>query len=93
MRYAVKEKTKKVSSGKFIIDSLGWFGALASLLAYSMNSLNMIGSQSMEYLALNVIGCFFLIIYTYSKKAFANSILNSIWLFMTIIAMVKIFFI
>jgi hypothetical protein len=43
------------------------------------------------YLMMNIIGCFFLILYTFSKKAYANSVLNSIWLLMTVVALVKIY--
>lgn len=76
---------------KYLIESIGWVGAVFSLLAYSLNSLNYILSQSTEYLLMNVIGCFFLIIYTFFKKAYANSVLNSIWLVMTIVALVKVY--
>jgi hypothetical protein len=76
---------------RYFMELIGWSGAAFSLLAYSLNSLNLLVSQSMEYLAMNVIGCFFLIIYTYSKKAYANSVLNTIWLFMTIVALIKIY--
>lgn len=76
---------------KYLFEIIGWSGAVFSLLAYSLNSLNLIVSQSKEYLAMNVIGCFFLIIYTYYKKAYANSVLNTIWLLMTIVALIKIY--
>lgn len=76
---------------KYFIESIGWIGAVFSLLAYSLNSLNYILSQSTAYLLMNIIGCFFLIIYTYFKKAYANSILNSIWLVMTIVALIKVY--
>ncbi|WP_449421282.1 CBU_0592 family membrane protein [Rhodocytophaga rosea] len=76
---------------RYILESIGWTGALFSLLAYSLNSLNVILSQSKEYLAMNVLGCFMLIIYTYYKKAYANSVLNTIWLVMTIVALIKVY--
>jgi len=41
---------------------------------------------------MNIIGCFFLIIYTFSKKAYANSVLNTIWLLMTIVALIRVYF-
>ena len=74
-----------------MIELVGWTGAAFSLLAYSLNSLNLILSQSTGYLLMNVIGCFFLIIYTYHKKAYANSVLNTIWLLMTLVALMKFF--
>ena len=76
---------------KYWIELLGWTGAAFSLLAYSLNSLNIILSQSTSYLLMNIVGCFFLIIYTYHKKAYANSVVNTIWLLMTFVAMLRFF--
>jgi hypothetical protein len=76
---------------KYKLEIIGWTGAAFSLGAYAMNTLNIISSQSLEYLMMNIFGCFFLIIYTFSKKAYANSVLNSIWLLMTFVALVKIY--
>jgi hypothetical protein len=73
------------------MEVIGWTGAAFSLTAYSLNSLNMISSQSFEYLMMNIIGYFFLILYTFSKKAYANSVLNSIWLLMTVVALMRIY--
>ena len=70
---------------------IGWTGAAFSLTAYSLNSLNIIGSQSVTYLVMNIIGCFFLILYAVSKKAHASWVLNSIWLLMTAIALIRIY--
>ncbi|HZI01933.1 MAG TPA: hypothetical protein VEX63_12355 [Flavisolibacter sp.] len=76
---------------KYMMEGIGWTGAAFSLTAYSLNSLNIISSQSFAYLIMNIIGCFFLKIYTFSKKAYANSVLNLIWLLMTLVALVKIY--
>ena len=76
---------------KYIEEAIGWAGAIFSLSAFSLNSLNIIGSQSMEYLLMNIIGCFFLIIYAVHKKAHASWVLNSIWLLMTAVALLKVY--
>lgn len=75
---------------KYKREAIGWAGAVFSLTAFSLNSLNIIGSQSMQYLLMNIIGCFFLIIYAVHKKAHANWVLNSIWLLMTAVALLKV---
>lgn len=72
------------------MEVIGWSGALASLSAFSLNSFNVIGSQSIQYLVLNILGCGFLIVYAFSKKAHASWVLNAIWLLMTIAALVKV---
>ncbi len=75
---------------KYSKEAVGWTGALFSLSAFSLNSLNIIGSQSLEYLFMNIVGCFFLIIYAVFKKAHASWVLNTIWLLMTAVALVKV---
>ena len=73
-----------------LIEVVGWTGAVASLSAFSLNSLNVIGSQSIQYLALNVVGCILLIMYAFTKKAYASWVLNSIWLLITLVALIKV---
>lgn len=74
-----------------MLELVGWTGAAASLTAFSLNSLNVISSQSVQYLSLNVVGCFFLILYAFFKKAYASWVLNSIWLLITLVALVKVY--
>ena len=76
---------------KYGVEVIGWTGAAFSLSAYSLNSLGAISSQSFAYLIMNIIWCFFLIIYTFSKKAYATSVLNTIWLLMTFVALLKVY--
>jgi hypothetical protein len=76
---------------KYMGEAIGWTGAFFSLSAFSLNSLGMISSQSLQYLLMNIVGCFFLIMYAISKKAHASWVLNSIWLLMTALALVKIY--
>ncbi|WP_347158726.1 CBU_0592 family membrane protein [Pontibacter chitinilyticus] len=80
-----------VSLRKYVWEGIGWLGALFSLLAFSLNSLNVIGSQSVEYLGANIVGCFFLILYAVSKKAHASWVLNTIFLLMAVFALVRVY--
>ena len=80
-----------VLNKKIMTEAVGWTGAVASLSAFSLNSLNMIGSQSITYLLLNILGCLFLITYAVFKKAHASWVLNSIWLVITIVALLKVY--
>jgi hypothetical protein len=72
-------------------EAVGWAGAFFSLSAFSLNSLSIIGSQSAEYLLMNIIGSFFLIVYAVFKKAHASWVLNGIWLLMTAVALIKVY--
>lgn len=74
-----------------MMEGIGWAGAAFSLSAFSLNSLSVISSQSVQYLLLNIAGCFFLILYAIFKKAHASWVLNTIWLLMTVVALVKVY--
>ncbi|QCR22748.1 hypothetical protein [Pontibacter sp. SGAir0037] len=76
---------------KYAWEGVGWLGAFFSLLAFSLNSFGFISSQSVNYLGMNIVGCFFLILYAVSKKAHASWVLNSIFLLMAVIALVRVY--
>ena len=79
-----------VTDKKIMMEAVGWLGATLSLTAFSLNSLSMIASQSLTYLTLNIFGCFFLILYAVFKKAHASWVLNTIWLIITLVALIKL---
>lgn len=76
---------------KIVAEAIGWIGASLSLTAFSLNSFGVVGSQSVGYLCLNILGCLFLILYAVFKKAHASWVLNGIWLLMTIVALLKVY--
>ncbi|HEY8562665.1 MAG TPA: hypothetical protein VIL74_19965 [Pyrinomonadaceae bacterium] len=65
---------------------LGWSGAVVSLVAYALNTQQFIGSGSLVFLLMNAFGCSCLIFYTFRKGAFANTVINSIYLLLTLSA-------
>jgi hypothetical protein len=75
---------------KYVVEGIGWAGAACSLAGYALNSLNVIASQSVAYLLLNIIGCALLIAYAIPKKAHASWVLNGIWLLFTAIALLRV---
>jgi len=80
-----------IQQKKKLVEVIGWTGALASLTGFALNSLQLIEAKSISYLVLNIIGCSLLIVYAVSKKAHASWVLNSIWLLITLFALVKVF--
>jgi hypothetical protein len=71
------------------LNILGWGGGIICLIAYGLNTQEMLASTSFSFLLMNVLGCCCLIYYTYKKEAFANTFLNGVYLFMTLLALVK----
>lgn len=73
------------------LNSLGWFGGIVCLVAYGLNIQQRLDSNSLTFLFMNTIGCCCLIYYTFKKEAFANTVLNGVYLFMTLLAIGKQF--
>jgi hypothetical protein len=72
-----------------ILNILGWGGGITCLIAYGLNTQEMLASTSLGFLLMNVLGCCCLIYYTYKKEAYANTFLNGVYLFMTLLALMK----
>lgn len=75
---------------KYVWEVTGWVGALFALLAFSLNSFNVIGSQSILYLGMYIVGCLLMALYALSKKAHASWVVNAIFLLVALIALVKV---
>lgn len=73
------------------LNSLGWAGGIVCLIAYGLNVQQLLDSNSLTFLWMNTVGCCCLIYYTYRKEAFANTVLNAVYLFMTLLAIGKQF--
>ena len=71
-----------------IYNYIGWAGATVALVAYTLNTQGVIASKSFVFLAMNTFGCSCLIAYTFIKKAYANTVINSVYLAVTLLAMV-----
>lgn len=67
-------------------DYIGWCGAIVSLVAYGLNTQQILSSRSLVFLLMNGFGCTCLIFYTFRKKAFANTVINSVYLLLTLSA-------
>lgn len=78
---------------KYFWDIAGWIGAFFALVAFSLNSLALVSSQSVLYLGMYSLGCLLMALYGFSKKAPASWILNLIFLLMGIIALLKAYLI
>ena len=73
------------------LNYLGWFGGFVCLAAYGLNTQQILSSESLVFLIMNTFGCCCLIYYTFRKNAFANTALNSVYLFFTLLAIAKQF--
>ena len=67
----------------------GWIGAFFALLAFGLNSFEVIDSQSLLYLGMYSLGCLLMAFYGFSKKAPASWVLNIIFLLVAILALLR----
>jgi hypothetical protein len=63
-----------------LIDSLGWGGAAAVLVAYGMVSAGRLSGRSGVYQLLNAAGSALLMINTYYYRAYPSTFVNVLWL-------------
>lgn len=75
----------------YVIEGIGILGALAILIAYALNSYQKISSSSTAFYLLNLVGGGLLIIYSIYKEAWANIVINVVWVLVAIIALARYF--
>ncbi|MBS1681865.1 MAG: hypothetical protein JST48_09150 [Bacteroidetes bacterium] len=76
---------------KWLINIIGWIGALEVLVAYGLNSYQKIKSDSVYFLLLNLTGGFLLIVYTLYLDAIASATVNIVWVIIAVIALLRKF--
>ena len=64
----------------FVVDVLGWIGAVAILTAYALVSRGRVLGQSVSYQSLNVVGSAFLIVNTVYYGAYPSTFVNVVWI-------------
>ncbi|PIR78329.1 MAG: hypothetical protein COU28_02160 [Candidatus Magasanikbacteria bacterium CG10_big_fil_rev_8_21_14_0_10_36_16] len=75
----------------FIANNLGWYGAIAILLAFALINFAIITPNSSIYLVLNLTGSIGILINAKRKKDFPTVTLNAYWIIISFIALVRIF--
>jgi hypothetical protein len=75
-----------------LIEIGGWFGAVAIIGAYALNSFGILSSSSLSYQLINVLGAVGLAVLSFSKKAYQPGVVNTIWTTIALGAIVKIIF-
>ena len=64
---------------KFFIEVIGWYGALAIISAYFLNSFSFISAGDLSYQILNVTGALGMIAVSYFKRAYQPMTVNIVW--------------
>ena len=76
----------------YIDEIIGWYGMIAIVLAYALNSFNYLSSTSLTYQILNATGAIGIVYISLIKRAYQPAVLNIIWAIIAIMAIFKILF-
>lgn len=72
------------------IEVIGWYGAVAIILAYALVSFSVLQPTSFIYQLLNGTGAIGIVIVSFSKKAYQPGVLNVIWAVIAFVAIIKL---
>lgn len=73
-----------------LIQIAGWYGVVAILLAYALNSFSIMDSGSLAYQFLNLSGALGIMLVAASKKDTQPVVVNIVWSAISIVAIVNI---
>lgn len=75
---------------ELFISILGWIGSVSVIGAYGLNSYQKIKSDSIMFQLMNLIGGILLIINSLYKEAYPFTFINTVWVIIAILAIIKI---
>ncbi|HOX97111.1 MAG TPA: hypothetical protein PL066_02030 [bacterium] len=76
---------------KLFIEIIGWYGALAIIGAYFLNSFSFISAYDLSYQILNVTGALGMIAVSFYKKAYQPMTVNIVWAAIGGLAIINLF--
>lgn len=72
-----------------LIEIIGWIGTILIVGAYFLNINGKIKSTAVPYILANLVGGILFSIYTYAHRTYPNMVVNVIWVFIAIAAILK----
>jgi hypothetical protein len=75
---------------KIVDEIIGWYGAVAIVLAYALLSFGAIAPTDLVYQVLNGTGALGIVYISLKKKAYQPGVLNVIWAIIATLAIIKI---
>jgi hypothetical protein len=75
---------------KRLVEILGWYGAFALLLGYALVSFSVLRADGMWYQLLSISGAGGIVAVSWTKKAYQPLVLNSVFIAIGVIALVRL---
>lgn len=73
-----------------IIETLGWYGAVAVTGAYALNSFGYLAADAFGYQLLNFTGAAALAVITLYRGVYQSAIVNVIWALIAVVALLRL---
>jgi len=88
------KKTSKDKRGgiKLFFNTVGWYGAIATLTAYMLISFGVLKPLDLRYQILNLSGAIGLGLICYYKRTYQPLFVNIVWSFIAILALINILY-
>lgn len=77
---------------KMIEELIGWYGAVAILIAYAAVSFGWLSPHSLVYQILNGTGAFGIVYISLKRKAYQPAALNAVWFVIAGMAIISLLF-
>ncbi len=72
-----------------LIEIIGWIGTILIVGAYFLNINGKIKSTAVPYILANLVGGILFSIYTYAHRTYPNLVVNIVWVFIAVAAIIK----
>lgn len=72
-----------------LIEIIGWIGTILLVGAYFLNINGKIKSTAVPYILANLVAGILFSIYTYAHRTYPNMVVNVVWVFIAIAALMK----
>ncbi len=79
-----------MSAKEKLIETLGWYGALAVTGAYALNSFGYLAADAFGYQLLNLTGASALAVITLYRGVYQSALVNVIWALIAVVALTKL---
>jgi chromate transport protein ChrA len=73
-----------------IIETIGWYGPVALILAYALVNFDAIKADSYVFQLLNLTGAIAIIVISAAKRVYQSVVLNIFWSIIAIVALVRL---
>lgn len=77
-------------NSNYLVEIVGWYGAVAILLAFILVSSKIISATGYTYQLLNLTGAFGLVIISFVKRVKQSVVLNIVWAIIAFVAIISL---